>query len=85
MREPDNHTVLFDRDGDTWVRFDEWPGMYGTWRHIATGDGWDRNTRDLVGQGRSWEQIQEHKPLIQPTDYRAAFAVAQVEGAHRRD
>ncbi len=86
--EPGNHTVLEDRDGDLWVRYDEWPGgLFGdgpTWRHIS-GKGWDEWAQDKVGQARSWEQILDYEPLEKVGGERAAWALAKVREAHDAD
>ena len=84
--EPGNHSVVIDRDGDTWVRFDEWPGWIGyNWRHISTGNIWDERARNQVGSARAWYLVQEHEPLVMASPDVATDAVAQVERAWRAD
>lgn len=89
MTEPANHTVLADRDGDLWVRFDEWPALHAlrrtTWRHISTGTCWDLWARDKVGSVRDWDNILDHEPLELVRGDRAAWALAMVREAHDAD
>jgi len=89
MREPDNHTVLADRDDDLWVRFDEWPHPYAvhraSWRHISTGTCWEPWARDKVGSARDWGDIQDYRPLTEVSPDRAAWALAKVKAAHSED
>jgi hypothetical protein len=89
VNEPGNRTVLADRDGDLWVRFDEWPAPHAlhrtSWRHISTGTIWDEQARNKVGSVRDWEDIQDSRPLTVVDAERAAWARALVEEAWRRD
>lgn len=82
MNEPDNHTAVVDRFGDTWVRVDEHPGRWGTWWPLCTGPGsppsawlWEP---DDIGTPRRWEDITEAGPFTVADQERAAAALACV-------
>jgi hypothetical protein len=79
MREPDDHTALVDRFGDTWVRVDEHPGRNGgTWNPLTDGPGWDERARDGVGQPRDWDQVEGYGPFTSADPDRAARALERV-------
>jgi hypothetical protein len=79
MREPDNHTAVVDRGGDTWVRDDETPGQYGNWWPLTDGPGWEPWARNSVGQARTWDQVDPvYAPFVQADPDRTARALERV-------
>lgn len=81
MREPDNHTAWVDRDGDTWVRFDDAPG-YGTARWFPLLDGPNfGEEREGIGFARTWALVLDggHLPFEQASPERTDRAIARVQ------
>jgi hypothetical protein len=78
MNEPDNHTALVDRFGDTWVGVDEHPGQYGNWWALTDGPRWEEWARDGVGQARPWDWMDEHGPFKVADPERTARALDRV-------
>ncbi len=76
--EPANFTGWIDDAGDTWVRDDTTPGMYGNWWPITDGPGWEPWGRDKVGQAREWVDVEEHGPFTPADSERTAKSLRMV-------
>ncbi len=76
--EPDNHTAIVDRGGDTWIRCDDMPGPYGTWYPLTDGPHWEEWARSGIGTPRTWDQVEEYGPFEPADPERAERAYARV-------
>jgi len=89
MREPENHAVLVDKFGDSWVRYDEWPATsWGQppWVPLTDGPHWDERARNSVGTPLPWHQVDgTYNPLSMADRERAARALERVRQEARRD